>query len=262
VWTDLTGNGNNMTLNSITSTNVSVGTASGLAFNGATSFASRPLYTPRLTNTFSLLAWVWPTTVAGTQALVQINRTPSNLINEIVWNMENGALTYFDYDGNNAGMTGTSTGLVIAGRWNHVAFVRTATTGTFYVNGASAGTVTYSFTVTPGSISLCIGKDCRDSNSYLNGYLGQLVILNTALSAAAVQLDYNLNIPQYRYSPPTPPPPSPPPPPYPSPPPPSPPPPSPPPPSPPPPSPPPPSPPLPPPVRALRNTRNSARAAI
>lgn len=74
-----------------------------------------------------------------------------------------------------------STTTVSFDTWYNIAYTRSGTTGTFYINGVSAGTVTDNNNYTT-AITL-IGKY---STNYYKGHLGNVTIFNYALSASDV----------------------------------------------------------------------------
>ena len=208
-WPDLTGNGNTLTLSGTNQSAVSP-VASGIGFNGTTSFALDTSYGPAsLATNFTFMAWVWPTNVGVTNTLFTVSRSPTNVAGQASLLITAAAmLSYVDY-GSATGISGTSSNFVVANAWNHIALVRTGTTATFYINAVPSGTATSSLgsAVTIGNTYLCLGKDGRDSVNFFNGYLGQVVFLNTAQTANSIQSIFSSTSVQYLYSPPPPSPP-------------------------------------------------------
>lgn len=80
----------------------------------------------------------------------------------------------FRVSGVNTGYSATVT--VAQGTWNHIAFVRSGTTLTFYLNGVSAGTSTASQNIPAGGLTIG-GQNITSWNRYLNGYISNLRIV-------------------------------------------------------------------------------------
>lgn len=77
--------------------------------------------------------------------------------------------------------------------WEHLVVTQTGSTGTFYVNGASAGQDT-AMTVNPSSLGATtqcwLGRSEFNGDPYLNGSIDNFRIYNRALSVAEVQALY------------------------------------------------------------------------
>jgi len=124
-----------------------------------------------------------PSGIATTGAvLYQIARSPSEVQTEIVvyeptmWEYYSGFTLSFDA---NTSLSGT-TGWVMRG------FVKNGGTGTFYLNGLPDGTQTVGTASPTANRDFCIGRDYRDSNSFLQGKVALFAMWNVALSASEI----------------------------------------------------------------------------
>jgi len=145
-------------------------------------------------NQLSLSAWI-KTASTGNELLVSMGRSPSNFEGEWIWGISNGQLYFWDYQGSNGfPATFTSTTSVNNGQWRHVAFVRNGLTGTFYVDGIPAGSMTAAKNVSYTNSDLVIGGDYRDytnlgkTDLFWTGQLDDLSISSTALTPAQILL--------------------------------------------------------------------------
>ena len=91
---------------------------------------------------FTIEAWVYPTTLAGTKPIIECRTSASSTA---------GYAFLVDSSGNLAvyvnGFLGASTTALSANAWTHVALVRTGTGSnqtTYYINGVASGTITMS----------------------------------------------------------------------------------------------------------------------
>jgi hypothetical protein len=72
------------------------------------------------------------------------------------------------------GTTNFATTAITEGRWNHIALSRTGSTLTFYINGVSAGSATYSGTYGDSTTALYIGMQNYASSGKITGYVSNL----------------------------------------------------------------------------------------
>jgi len=77
----------------------------------------------------------------------------------------------------------TSTRNAVLNAWNHIAFVRSGSTCTMYINGQSAGTGTSNVTFTTGSTGILVGNDV--SSEYAFGYISDARIATSAVYTGA-----------------------------------------------------------------------------
>ena len=139
-------------------------------------------------NQLTLSAWI-KTTSLGNEVIATMGRTPSSNEGEWIWGISNGKLYFWDYRGGygfvEASVSPTS---VNSGQWRHVAFVRNELTGTFYVDGTPAGTMTAAKNVSYTNSDLVIGGDYRDGTLHWTGQLDELSVSSTALTSAQILL--------------------------------------------------------------------------
>ena len=193
-FSDESGNGN--TLSSFTGSPGFVPDRSGSSFSAFQGSTGRILgksgalagFNPA-SNQLSLSAWI-KTTSAGNELIVSMGRSSSSFEGEWIWGISSGKLYFWDYrtgygfpDG-----TFTSTTSVNNGQWRHVAFVRNGLTGTFYVDGILAGSLTVTTNISYTNSDLVFGGDYRDGNKYWTGQLDDLSISSTALTPAQITL--------------------------------------------------------------------------
>jgi len=192
-FSDESGNGN--TLSSFTGSPGFVPDRSGSsssAFQGSTGrilgkSGALAGFNPA-SNQLTLSAWI-KTSSTGNELIVSMGRSSSSFEGEWIWGISSGKLYFWDYQGGNGfPATFTSTASVNNGQWRHVAFVRNGLTGTFYVDGIPAGSMTAAKNVSYANSVLALGGDYRDNNGFWTGSLDDLSISSTALTAAQVLL--------------------------------------------------------------------------
>jgi hypothetical protein len=166
-----------------TSTTVSAGTldevslaAGAISFNGTSQYLTAT--SPNLSGTWTVEMWCYWTTGATQTTIVSFNNGSNSGIN--LW--KNSSNQLVADDGVN-GVTPMSTVTPTINAWNHIAFVRSGTTTSGYVNGVLAGTTTY----TPGTTSaVSVGRYNGSPFFYFPGYISNLRVVNgTAVYTAA-----------------------------------------------------------------------------
>jgi alpha-tubulin suppressor-like RCC1 family protein len=141
-----------------------------------------------LSNQLTLSAWI-KTSSSGKEVIATMGRTPSSNEGEWIWGISSGRLYFWDYrEGLGFVETSVSTTSVNSGQWRHVAFVRNELTGTFYVDGTPAGTVTAAKNVSYINSGLVIGGDYRDAKLHWTGQLDDFSVSSTALTPAQILL--------------------------------------------------------------------------
>jgi len=93
---------------------------------------------------------------------------------------------YLDSDPNNL-----STIALQPNQTYHIAFVKNGLTGTYYVNGQPAGTVSAAVDVHYDNDSVYLGANFRDNKNYYNGYMDEVRIWNTARTQSEIQTYMN-----------------------------------------------------------------------
>jgi hypothetical protein len=214
-WTDLSGNGNDLVLSGTFAFSALVpGSPGGLYLSGNAN-AYRAQYAPTLADKFTYAAWVWAAPSAAGNVLFSVSRSSSAVNGELqIWTN-----AFFDWSGSfgfNPTYAQNAAVSPPAGAWTHIVLVRSGLTAYWYLNGAPNGVVqsAQGFSVPYLNTFLNLGCDLKTvpaTWAYFTGYLGQVVVLNTALAASDVTALYSATKPQY-VRPPPPPPPLPPPP--------------------------------------------------
>ena len=189
-FSDESGNGN--TLSSFTGSPGFVPDRSGSsssAFQGSTGrilgkSGALAGFNPA-SNQLSLSAWI-KTSSTGKEVIATMGRNTTSNDGEWIWGISSGKLYFWDSrtgygfpDG-----TFTSTTSVNNGQWRHVAFVRNGLTGTFYVDGIPAGSLTVTTNISYSNSDLVFGGDYRDKTLYWTGQLDDVSVSSAALTAA------------------------------------------------------------------------------
>jgi fibronectin-binding autotransporter adhesin len=196
----LNGDGNDASGNAQTATGTGVtygvgrdGTAAGAAvFNGSSSFFYRSSLSQAPGSQMTISAWI-RTTADG--MLMTIGRSPSNMDGQQAFLISGGYLKYWDYNNGSFGFNGAvSTQIVTSGAWRHVAFVKNGTTGTYYVDGTAAGTITGP-DVAHIATDFCVGKDYRDNNGFFSGSIDDFRLYARALSAQEIAFLAGMGVP-------------------------------------------------------------------
>lgn len=127
--------------------------------------------------------------------IFNINRS-SSIFNDESLFYEN---SYWDYSSSLGGyrlQATPTTNIDGAVGWVMRAFVKNGATGTFYLNGQPNGSTTAS-SATLGNTFICIGRDYRDTNNFLNGEVAWAGMWNVALTNAQILAFYNAYSPSY-----------------------------------------------------------------
>ncbi len=191
-WSDAV----NSTSLSLSNTTYTGSNGGYLGFNGTSSNAHATGLNSTPGATMSMFFWINVPDLTAQRVIENVARTPSSTVNEQQFNITtSGTFNYWDYDGTNMGFSGNSTGAITANTWNYVGFVKKPTGGTnasltFYINGASAGTITTTNSVAVGSSDFTLGYDYRDHVNYYSGKIGQASVWSAELSAANVASNY------------------------------------------------------------------------
>jgi hypothetical protein len=143
------------------------------------------------TTAFTLSAWVKYTsgTLAGYPQI--LSKRHSNTGYQ--FNIDNNGRLLFGVD---ATSFVTSSSVITAGTWNHVAVTWTSGTGAvaFYLNGAADGTGTGKTSMTSNTGALEIGHNPNFTNWYA-GLMDEVAVFNSALSSSNISAIYNSGVP-------------------------------------------------------------------
>ena len=98
-----------------------------------------------------------------------------------LWDYYNGA-GFSHNSSNNSSLNALS-----LNKWNTIAFVKSGTTGKYYIDGILNRTVSASKSVsTFRNNFFYVGGDVRDNNSWFNGKISSIKVYTTALSSSEV----------------------------------------------------------------------------
>ena len=179
-WTDLTGNGNNATLNNGPSL-----TNFFLDFDGSNDYGTFNSGVTGAPLTYEV--WLNPDVVNSYQYVLMLGTAAGSVGGVFSLSIYNSSSTFYIYDGNAAHVWSASS--IAVGTWVHACVSVTGTTASRYINGVLQGTSTVA------SLSLAEDSDIGyygwTGAYYLNGQIGQLRIYNKALSATEVLQNYN-----------------------------------------------------------------------
>ena len=185
-WTDLSGNGNTGTLNSMDGTNFNSANGGSLTFNGSDEFVQCTGSVTLTTATF--VAWIRRNGSQGTYDGILSSRGTN------VTGMQFYSSDQLGYVWNNAINTYTwNSGLTVPDlTWCMVAVSVTSTTATAYLCQSSGitsatNTVTHTSTILD---DIKIGQD-DFGGRFFNGNIGVAQIYNRALSATEIVQNYN-----------------------------------------------------------------------
>lgn len=127
--------------------------------------------------------------------LMSLGRSQSNDANTFEFVLEDsGFIGFHDFDGTNHGFDATSARNVSTGKRTHVAFSRSQSMGSFFIDGAPAGTVKPKQFIPYLNGPLCVGGDYRTEH-YFIGDMDHVAIFSVALRPELVaQIYYKQNV--------------------------------------------------------------------
>jgi hypothetical protein len=147
------------------------------------------------TSDFTLVVLVDGSASASEQHLISFGRSSSSFNGEFIFEKNaNGKLRFWDYHNGYGFSDNTSSSSLQplnANSWNHIVFVKSGTTGKFFINGVLDKTITASKNIsTYFNTSFYIGGDVRDSEEWFNGKISNVKIYTDALSDERVMGEY------------------------------------------------------------------------
>jgi hypothetical protein len=189
-WRDLSGNNNTVTLtNGPTFSNTNGGS---ITFDGSNDYA---VYSGSFSNlpSSTLSAFVWVKSNLTNYYILSQGRSTTNVEGEYILEVVNSKLIFWDYR-TGYGFSNSNAGSnisIITNQWYQVGFIKNSTSGTYYINGISAGIISAGKDVAYTNTPFYIASNFRDNTGYLNGNISNLQIYNRALSALEVQQNFN-----------------------------------------------------------------------
>ena len=184
---DRSGKGNNGTLtNGPTKTIGEVGQA--LNFDGNNDYISLPSTVPRVSGTFSISAWVNPSTLTpatGGEAYVISDWLASG--KNYILRQYNSTIELLVGNGSTSQDASLYAGALSVGKWTHVVAVVNGTSHTLYIDGVNSGQATgsYSGGVTANSMNIG-GTNGGTVTALFKGSLDEVRVYNRALSASEI----------------------------------------------------------------------------
>jgi hypothetical protein len=191
-WTDLSGNGNNMSLINGPSYNNSLGKGS-ILFDGSDDRGESTDSTSlSITSSITIIAWIYPT--AATNACGFIVKGNYNVYDwDYMFYISDNSRQLVGYKKNGAGTAQAVGGFAPVGgminKWNHVAFtIVGGTAAALYHNTTLGSTATFTSGIRDSSVPLTIGYGY---NNVFPGYMGSVRIYNTGFSSNQIINDFN-----------------------------------------------------------------------
>lgn len=156
--------------NTVISTTQSKFSGSSIYFDGTDDWLETT-YGLVIAGDFTIEAWVYLPNVSGIKSLITIGTENSGRADFMV---VNAALRYDIYAAGSA----DSTGSISTNTWTHIAYVRSGSTITFYIDGVNRGTSTNSSSI-GRTDQIRIGQHTA-SNEDFSGYIDELRVSDTA----------------------------------------------------------------------------------
>jgi len=187
-WTDLSGNGNNGTINGATYDSASGGSLTFDGSNDYVNFASNIL-TSAATE-ISCFLWVYP--VSDGNILSILEQSSINILyhHSAIEIGSSGQLRMSLWHGS---LTNRVTSTLSFNTWNNIGFTYSGTTLTGYVNGSSVGTTTLTWSKPADIYFGIMATDSTNMGTiaYGDGNVSAFYTYNRALTASEVKQNYN-----------------------------------------------------------------------
>ena len=137
------------------------------------------------TGNVTIEAWVYPTATTGNFGIYATSAGGGTVAKFVVFldSLSPNCHFYGLTNGNNIYTKATST--VAVNQWSHIAFVRSGTTWTWYINGVSSGSGTNSTAITFSTEPTYIGYGGQAFFNYFNGYIDDLRVTKYARYTSA-----------------------------------------------------------------------------
>ena len=136
-----------------------------------------------LAGDFTVEAWVYQTAAKDVTIAA---RWPYNGTESVIFRIQSNLKMSMAYNVGGGGANGpTSTGNVPLNTWNHVVWTRSGTTLRYFINGVLDTTSTLSGTFQNSGTELVIGSYNTQVDTYMNGYISNLRVSNSAVYTTA-----------------------------------------------------------------------------
>ncbi|OQA82534.1 MAG: Laminin G domain protein [Microgenomates group bacterium ADurb.Bin238] len=163
-----------------------------LEFDGSDDHTYKNSISPTLSSTLSICAYI--KTSSTNKYILQLNRSPSNYFYEFILQINGyGKLQFWDYSNSNYGfnLNQSSNTAINDNTWKHICFVKSGTTGKYYINGQLDNQTTAASDITYGSNDFVIEKNYRDNSLYFSGLIDEVKIYSSALTPEQIRQDMN-----------------------------------------------------------------------
>jgi len=147
-----------------------------ILFNGTSQYLSTSAtQVIPATGDFTIEAWIYPTSFSGSP--VFCGQGSAGDPGRTLFFISTGGVPTFS---NGSSFTFTSTGTVSLNTWTYIAFTRSGSTGTWYINGASAGTGSLSGITIQNTFVTIGGSNPLWTAQYFTGYISNFRISDAA----------------------------------------------------------------------------------
>ena len=147
-----------------------------ILFNGSSQYLSTSAtQVIPATGDFTIEAWIYPTSFSGSP--VFCGQGSAGDAGRTLFYISTGGVPTFS---NGSSFTFTSTGTVSLNTWTYIAFTRSGNTGTWYINGASAGTGSLSGITIQNTFVTIGGSNPLWTAQYFTGYISNFRISDVA----------------------------------------------------------------------------------
>ena len=155
---------------------VSTSGSGSILFNGTSQYLSTSAtQVVPATGDFTIEAWIYPTSFSGSP--VFCGQGSAGDAGRTLFFISTGGVPTFS---NGSSFTFTSTGTVSLNTWTYIAFTRSGSTGTWYINGASAGTGSLSGITIQNTFVTIGGSNPLWTAQYFTGYISNFRISDAA----------------------------------------------------------------------------------
>ena len=188
---DSSGSGNNLTLsNSPSFVDGKIGKA--IDFNGTNETAFVNNASVRLTGPMSLFTWIYLDALTDNVNVIRCGGAGEAPANNLLYFLQlegtSGSVLYIHEYGPGNNQSVVVSGMVTAGQWIHIGFVRDATAKTvkFYRDGQEIQTFSYTHNADGGSSSPLYLGSSLGSSRFMNGRLDEFALWSRALTQSEV----------------------------------------------------------------------------
>lgn len=146
------------------------------------------------TNNFSISGWFYIDSLGSAYYPIWDFRASASSASPSLYISQNDAYRLYAWNGTKIADYDSTPSL---GRWHHVAYTRSGTTGTIYLNGVNVASGTDSADYNASTPSPVLGKPASGTGStaYLDGAVDEFSVFNSALSDSDITAVYNDGIP-------------------------------------------------------------------